>query len=129
MRILVVGNSGFIGSHLSERLASAGHEVVGLDLRQPAQRFGLTRFVQGDIRLRHEILPALEGVEAVIHLAAVHKDRGHAEAEYWDTNENGTRQLLQTLSEHGSRDCCTRVRLPCTGLCGKKSTKTRPRLR
>ncbi|WP_452220349.1 NAD-dependent epimerase/dehydratase family protein [Lacinutrix salivirga] len=31
MKILVTGASGFIGSHTAERLASLGHEVIGLD--------------------------------------------------------------------------------------------------
>jgi len=30
-RILVTGASGFLGSHLSERLLDAGHEVIGMD--------------------------------------------------------------------------------------------------
>lgn len=32
MKILVTGAAGFIGSHLSERLASVGHQVIGLDV-------------------------------------------------------------------------------------------------
>ena len=31
MRIMVTGAAGFIGSHLAERLAQDGHEVVGVD--------------------------------------------------------------------------------------------------
>ena len=31
MRILITGVAGFIGSHLSEKLAFAGHEVFGID--------------------------------------------------------------------------------------------------
>ena len=31
MKILVTGAAGFIGSHLSERLVTLGHEVVGID--------------------------------------------------------------------------------------------------
>ena len=31
MRILLTGAAGFLGSHLSDRLLSDGHEVLGLD--------------------------------------------------------------------------------------------------
>ena len=31
MKILITGAAGFIGSHLAERLAQAGHEVIGID--------------------------------------------------------------------------------------------------
>ena len=32
MRILIIGNEGFIGGYLSKALMSKGHEVVGLDI-------------------------------------------------------------------------------------------------
>ena len=35
MKILVTGAAGFIGSHTSERLASLGHEVIGVDNFNP----------------------------------------------------------------------------------------------
>lgn len=67
MRILVTGASGFIGSHLCERLIADGHQVTGVD-RQPCWVPGVTAF-RWDLRER-AIASLLRDVDAVIHLAA-----------------------------------------------------------
>jgi len=99
MRILVCGNSGFIGMHLVEGLASAGHSVVGLDLVEPQHRGGLERFALGDIQSRDDLLSVLDGVECVINLAAKHHDFGISEAEFFQTNEGGSRNILDCMGE------------------------------
>lgn len=98
MKILVTGVAGFIGFHLTARLLSDGHAVVGLDslndyydvrLKQArlgqlgigepsdgvveqSKRYGAFRFVKGDLADR-ELLPRLfseEQFDAVVNLAA-----------------------------------------------------------
>ena len=83
MRCLVTGAAGFIGSHLCERLLSDGHDVVGLDAfipfyPRPLKEANLAhfrahpRFHWHTLDLRHDDLAtALDGVEAVFHLAAM----------------------------------------------------------
>ena len=53
MKILVTGGAGFIGSHISDTLIGAGHNVVVLDDLSTGRKHNLNsaaRFVQEDIR-------------------------------------------------------------------------------
>jgi nucleoside-diphosphate-sugar epimerase len=77
MRILVTGNLGYVGSHLTEILMSAGHEVIGCDLSlfPDAVCTELTKpktQLLKDFRLltSEELL----GVEAIAHLAGISND-------------------------------------------------------
>lgn len=69
MKIAVTGGSGFIGSHVVDRLVSAGHHVVVLDTREPHRRDVKHRAV--DITDLPGMVTATIGCDAVFHLAAV----------------------------------------------------------
>ncbi len=83
MRVMVTGAAGFIGSHLSEALIAAGHQVVGVDAFIPyypraskednlvdlCRTEGFT-FHEADLRTA-PIEPLLDGVDVVAHLAAM----------------------------------------------------------
>lgn len=64
MKVVVTGAAGFIGSHLSEALAHAGHTVVGID--------AFTDFY--DVRLKEENAAAATAAGAVIHRLDLAKD-------------------------------------------------------
>ena len=72
MRVLVTGGSGFIGSHVLDVLAAAGHEPVVLDL-VPSRHHPLGTYatICGDITDREVTRRAVRGCDAIIHLAAV----------------------------------------------------------
>lgn len=78
MRCLVTGAAGFIGSALSDRLLSDGHEVVGLDdlstgqeeFLQGARRSPRFRLVRADARDGDAVRAAAGGCDMVFHLAA-----------------------------------------------------------
>ena len=58
MRILVTGAAGFIGSHLAERLAGDGHDVLGLDCYTDYYARALKDLNAADVRAHGvEILP------------------------------------------------------------------------
>ncbi|HEY2016165.1 MAG TPA: NAD-dependent epimerase/dehydratase family protein, partial [Bryobacteraceae bacterium] len=71
--ILVTGGTGFIGSHLLERLAKSALPVRCLVRRRPVPRH-LPAGVQeayGDLASGQGLEESLSGVETVIHVAGV----------------------------------------------------------
>jgi nucleoside-diphosphate-sugar epimerase len=101
MRVLVTGHDGYIGSVMTPLLAGAGHEVVGLDT-------GLFRgFTLGDDAPRVAAIAKdvrdvgetdLEGLDAVIHLAAISNDPvGNLNAQVtFDINHRASVRLAET---------------------------------
>lgn len=92
MRVLVMGGSGFIGSHIADALSVAGHEVTVLDRRRSPYLRPDQHFLEGDILDRDGIARAIEGHDAVYHLAGIaHLDIGlTAPVETAEQNVMGT---------------------------------------
>lgn len=92
MRILVTGSAGHLGEALMRSLPSAGHELVGLDLLPSP----FTTRV-GSLADRELVRGCLEGVEAVLHTATLHKPHvaTHSRQDFVDTNVTGTLTLLE----------------------------------
>jgi dTDP-L-rhamnose 4-epimerase len=111
-KILITGGAGFIGSHLADHLLGRGYSVRALDVLSPqvhgddARRPGhLDPEVElqiGDVRDAAAVRRAIDGVDAVIHLAAcVGVGQSMYEIEkYTSVNGLGTAVLLQALLEH-----------------------------
>lgn len=75
MRILVTGGGGFIGSNLVDRLILAGHDPVVIDDFSTGLEGNLAgtdvEIHRGSILDRSALRTAMQGVEAVVHLAAI----------------------------------------------------------
>src|SRR5919199_1414951 len=77
MRVAVTGGGGFIGSHVTERLLHAGHDVVVLDNFATGRRENLTPFradielIEGDIRSYERVHTAVRGCDMVLHQGAL----------------------------------------------------------
>lgn len=109
MVILVTGAAGFIGSHLAERLAGMGHQVLGIDcltdyysraLKESnlniLERVGV-RTLSLDLA-QDNLRPALEGVEIVFHAAAQPGISAHVPFEtYLRNNLIATQRLLEAI--------------------------------
>lgn len=93
-RALVTGAAGFIGSHVATALAAAGAEVRAFDRRPaPALVAGIEPVV-GDLLDPDAVRRALEGCDAVFHLAAVYSFARADAALMQAVNVDGTRALL-----------------------------------
>jgi UDP-glucose 4-epimerase len=112
MKCLVTGAAGFIGSHLSDALVGAGHEVAGLDdlstgraenLRAVHDKPGF-RFVPGSILDAGLVDELASGCDWIFHLAAavgsfVIRDRT---LESLRTNIHGTENVIAAADRHGA---------------------------
>src|SRR5262245_1066713 len=97
MKALVTGAAGFIGSHVVERLAAAGHSVRGL-IRRPDQEPFIRSLggvpVRGDVTQPASLRAAAAGMDAIIHVAARVTDWGNW-SEFEAATVQGTRNTLQ----------------------------------
>ncbi|MEQ6903704.1 NAD-dependent epimerase/dehydratase family protein [Nocardioides sp. YIM 152588] len=106
-RVLITGGAGFIGRHLADHLVAAGDEVTVIDNESLGSRehldLGAVRFVHGDLRDRDTLARALEGQDAVVHLAADTRVMDSIEnpAHNFDNNVVGTFNLLELSREAG----------------------------
>ena len=107
MRVLVTGYDGYVGSVLVGMLASAGHEVRGLDAHffdgsgvgpQPPRP---QQVAHADIRRLGP--PDLRGIDAIVHLAALSNDPlgDLAEALTYDINHHASVRLARSAVEAG----------------------------
>lgn len=109
MKVLVTGGAGFIGSHIVDRLAQEGHEVVVVDNLSTGKRRNLNRaarFYKTDIQSwRLERVFRNERPNVVMHLAAQMDVRKSVEDPVFDAQVNvlGTLNILQQTVKHGVR--------------------------
>ena len=109
-QVLVTGGGGFIGSHLTERLAASGARVRALVHYSALGGSGWLRgspcakdieIVAGDITDSESVTAAVRGVEVVFHLAALIAIpySYHSPDTYLDTNIKGTLNIVQAARE------------------------------
>jgi nucleoside-diphosphate-sugar epimerase len=101
VRALVTGGTGFLGAHLANALAEAGHEVRTLDIHPP-ERPGAHEFVQADVRDAAAVARAVRGCEVVVDNAALVPVTRASEADYRSVNLDGCRNTLDAAATEGA---------------------------
>jgi uncharacterized protein YbjT (DUF2867 family) len=110
--VLVTGASGFVGSHVLPELLGSGHRIVALVHSSAAGQPVLQRLppeVRGDVELRPgdvddpaSLSLALAGIDAVVHLVAIARDRSGGR-DLARINTDGTRHVIEAMSAAGVR--------------------------
>ncbi|GAA1036580.1 NAD(P)-dependent oxidoreductase [Virgisporangium ochraceum] len=102
MRILVTGGDGMVGSAVVRHLLATGHEVTTLSLPGVTPHDGV-RVVYGDARSPGAVAAAVDGADAVAHLAAIPNPLDDPAPTVFANNTQATFTVLWTAAEHGVR--------------------------
>ena len=102
MRILITGAGGTLGTALAPLLADAGHEPVMHDVQPIHTAY---EFMQGDVRNPTDMQAAVQGVDVIVHAAAIHGIhlRDHTPQDFYDLNLTGTFNMWEAAVQAGVR--------------------------
>jgi len=107
--ILIAGGAGFVGAHVTEQAAQAGHRVRLFDAAPPAGPLARlaapAAYVRGDVRDRAALAAAASGCDVVVNCAAVVGPVRAREAPdaAFAINVGGTFNILELARAAGSR--------------------------
>lgn len=106
MRALVTGATGFVGAAVARALLAQGWAVRAL-ARKGSDRRNLqclaVEVVEGDLNDPGSLAPALQGCEALFHVAADYRLGAFDPRELYRTNVDGTRNILSAARAAGVR--------------------------
>jgi dihydroflavonol-4-reductase len=106
MQIFITGATGFVGGAVARRLVEAGHQVralvrPGASLRQleglPIQQ------VPGHLGDKAALQRGMQGCEWVFHVAALYSYWGHSWQDFFESNVQGTRNVMETAGQTGAQ--------------------------
>ena len=129
MKCFVTGASGFIGSNLVHELVARGHRVKAL-LRPESDARGLYgvefKRVTGDILDRPLLEREMEGCDWCFHVAATYQLWMRNYAPMYETNVEGTRNVLEAAGKVGCQKIVYTSTVGCIGLPKKVDGKYTP---
>ncbi len=99
--VLVTGATGFIGWHVARKLIERGHTVRALTRPGSHVRELPVEPVTGDLRDRASLDAAVAGCSSVFHVAADYRLWSKNPDELFQSNVNGTRNMLEASRSAG----------------------------
>ncbi len=99
MRVVLIGGTGFLGTHVARALLAAGHEVWALSRRGrgPLQE---VRYLKGDAARNQGLAEAVTGTDAVFYLAGIIRE---GEQSFEAVHVEGVRSVVAAMREAGVR--------------------------
>jgi UDP-glucose 4-epimerase len=100
VKVLITGAGGNLGRVLAPALVERGHEPIMMDYRSIETSFP---FIQGDITNKTDVLRAAEGVDAIVHAAALHGIHlsKYNRDDFWTLNVQGTYNVYEAARQYG----------------------------
>jgi nucleoside-diphosphate-sugar epimerase len=99
MQIVIIGGSGFVGTCLAKRLLAGRHTVIIADKNDSRKYPQL--WVYADVREPDTLARVLAGSDAVINLAAEHRDDVSPKSLYDDVNVTGAENVCNVCTKFG----------------------------
>src|SRR5260221_13230678 len=98
MRVLITGSSGFLGDEITRQLRSAGHDTLGVDLRQGSHTDQV-----GDLADRALVRALVGQADAGVHTASLHAPHVgvRSRQDFVATNVLGALHVLEAAAEAG----------------------------
>lgn len=101
--IVIFGGTGFIGSHFTKFLIdnNLADKIYLFDLKPPNKLFNfdtkIVKYIRGDVRNPIPVKLFSDNILMVINLAAIHREPGHIDSEYFETNLLGADNICHFL--------------------------------
>lgn len=102
MKVLITGAGGSLGRVLAPALVKRGYEPVLFDNRPLETPYP---FQLGDVTNKDDVLEVMQGVDAVVHGAALHGIHlaKYTADDFWNLNVTGTHHIYEAARSHGVR--------------------------
>ena len=128
---LITGGAGFIGSHLAEELLKRNHDVIIIDnffsgsIKNIKKIRNKLKIIKADISKNGKWQKNIKGIHYVFHLAALADIVPSIQSpkKYFDTNVNGTVNLLEACRKYNVKKIIYSASSSCYGMAKKFPTK------